>query len=233
MENNIDFEYLRGLPFKQRVSYSKSVLGEKIGEGSSRVVFKYGTDKVLKVSKNRLGLAQNYGEVNQYRKLSNPSSLLSKIYEYDDNDWSYIVCEHVKVLTKKEFIKKIGCRNRFEFIKLIKKFLKHGVLPKNKIVADFCTKIKNSGVEIRYDFMKISSIGIRDTTTGDEIVIIDCGVNDWMANHMDFLYSGRKWPSIVGKTMGICIAIIVIILFPLAYPLTKLYKRIFRKNVIK
>ena len=55
---------------------------EKIGTGSSRIVYKVDDEKVIKLAKNRKGLAQNEAEAD---KSSYPTDLFAKVYEYDQN----------------------------------------------------------------------------------------------------------------------------------------------------
>lgn len=55
---------------------------EKIGTGSSRIVYRVDDEKVIKLAKNRKGLAQNEVEAD---RSSYPTDLFAKVYEYDDN----------------------------------------------------------------------------------------------------------------------------------------------------
>lgn len=55
---------------------------EKIGTGSSRIVYKVDDEKVIKLAKNRKGLAQNEAEAD---KSSYPTDLFAKVYECDQN----------------------------------------------------------------------------------------------------------------------------------------------------
>ena len=55
---------------------------EKIGSGSSRIVYKVDDEKVIKLAKNRKGLAQNEAEAD---KSSYPTDLFAKVYECDQN----------------------------------------------------------------------------------------------------------------------------------------------------
>ena len=55
---------------------------EKIGAGSSRIVYRVDDEKVIKLAKNRKGLAQNEAEAD---KSSYPTDLFAKVYECDQN----------------------------------------------------------------------------------------------------------------------------------------------------
>ena len=49
--------------FKQRLAYCREMLGDPIGEGSSRIVFRIDDETVLKLAKNSKGIAQNLEEI--------------------------------------------------------------------------------------------------------------------------------------------------------------------------
>lgn len=223
MENNFDFSHFNSLSIKERVSYCKSVFGEKLGEGGSRIVFRYDSDKVLKIPKNKFGVAQNLGEITEYRRLANPTMLLPKIYDCDSDNWSYIISEYAKVMTVEEFFEKTGCSNRLKFNDVIKNYINNNIVPNNNFVADFCRRLKDSGIEIRNDIMKRSNVGIRNTEMGEEIIVIDCGVNNAMFEYMNSKRSPSKLKESLGKFIGFGVAVILLVLFPVAYPLTKLY----------
>ena len=60
MDNTFSFDELSSIKaLSKRVLYCKQHLGNPIGNGSSRMVFQIDDEKVLKLAKNRKGLAQN------------------------------------------------------------------------------------------------------------------------------------------------------------------------------
>jgi len=70
--------------FNARIKYCEEHL-QRISSGSSRIVYKIDNEKVLKLAKNKKGLAQNGVEI-QYSNESNLDDVLAKIYEYDENN---------------------------------------------------------------------------------------------------------------------------------------------------
>lgn len=60
MMDGFSFETLTSLSsYKKRIAYCKQMLGQPIGNGSSRIVFQISDERVLKVAKNQKGIAQN------------------------------------------------------------------------------------------------------------------------------------------------------------------------------
>mgnify|MGYP001586835934 CR=1 FL=1 len=74
-----------------------------IGEGSSRIVFLVDNDKVLKVAKNKAGLAQNEAEVNVVTHPRTNRLLLADIYDYSTRDFRWVLSEYAKEPTPEEF----------------------------------------------------------------------------------------------------------------------------------
>ena len=77
---SFSFEKLKSLKtFKDKKAYIESML-QKIGAGSSRIAYAVDEEKILKLAKNRKGLAQNEVE---YNNSSNDLDCLSKVYNFD------------------------------------------------------------------------------------------------------------------------------------------------------
>jgi len=71
-----EFKALPGI--KQKLSYVNSKL-EKLGTGSSRVVFRVNSGTVIKVAKNAKGIAQNDTEID----IGNGSSVTARVFDSD------------------------------------------------------------------------------------------------------------------------------------------------------
>lgn len=96
---NMD-EFKRLKTFAKRLEYCKARL-PRIGAGSSRVVFKVDNDKVLKLAKNRKGIAQNLVEINELTDIYS-SVILPEIFDYDE-DGLFLECELCRKATEKDF----------------------------------------------------------------------------------------------------------------------------------
>lgn len=97
-------EFRQCRSFAERVRYCEARL-ERIAQGSSRIVYRVDDEKVLKLAKNKKGVAQNQVE---YR-LGNESyySCFADVYEYEENGlWIEMeICQKAK---KSDFKKIYG-----------------------------------------------------------------------------------------------------------------------------
>lgn len=74
--------------FKGRLEYCRQRLGSSIGSGSSRICFNIGNGHILKLAKNKKGLAQNEFE----EETSRMSSAVVDVYDVADN-YTWVVEE--------------------------------------------------------------------------------------------------------------------------------------------
>lgn len=76
---SFDMDFFKTLPsFNQRIQYCEKYL-QRISSGSSRIVYKIDDQKVLKLAKNKKGLAQNETEIDYSSELG---EIVAKIFEY-------------------------------------------------------------------------------------------------------------------------------------------------------
>ena len=102
--------------FRDRLNYCKQELGPSIGGGSSRVVFQIDDEKVLKLAKNKKGLAQNEAE-GKPDYVKDGYSMFPKKFEYDEN-YSWIVSEYVLPAKEQDFQQVLGMSSK-EFFNII------------------------------------------------------------------------------------------------------------------
>lgn len=86
--------------FKGKVDYANQNL-QKIGAGRGRVVYEIDDTKVLKLTKNTKGVAQNETEENAAR-YKDYDDILTNVYDSAD-DYSWIVAERAKKVSQKRF----------------------------------------------------------------------------------------------------------------------------------
>ena len=93
--------------FKQRLAYCREMLGDPIGEGSSRIVFRIDDETVLKLAKNGKGIAQNLEEI---RLGTEPylSSFPKIMNGTDENNGLWIIGENVMTATEEYFSDVLG-----------------------------------------------------------------------------------------------------------------------------
>lgn len=96
-----DLEYFKSLSsFNKRINYCNDKL-ERISSGSSRIVYKIDNDKVIKLAKNKKGLAQNEVEFeNSTDYMIN--DLFPKVYDKEEN-FLWIESQYCKKLNVKRF----------------------------------------------------------------------------------------------------------------------------------
>lgn len=93
--------------YAAKVRYCKEMLGEPIGNGSSRMVFQLDDETVLKLAKNDKGIAQNEQEHDLYRW--GASEYLPKVYNgSDEEDFLWIVSEYVLPSKVSDFKKAVS-----------------------------------------------------------------------------------------------------------------------------
>lgn len=175
--------------FTQRILYATNTL-QKLGSGSSRTVFAIDDNTVLKVAKNKKGLAQNQAE-SQYA-IQQWSSLVAKVIDSDPND-IFIVMERASKVTPTLFKKILGfsIEHLAEYLEVFKhrykpsKYYRPSSLSKdwtemedNEWVMDLVDLAVNFNFPIPGDLGRLSSYGVVDRGYGQEVVLIDFGLNE-------------------------------------------------------
>lgn len=98
-------EEFKALPsFKKRVEYAKEKLG-KLGTGSARIVFEIDDDMVLKLARNKKGLAQN--DLESEIAATSWYDFVAKVYDADPNNL-WIESEKATRMKKSDFKRVTG-----------------------------------------------------------------------------------------------------------------------------
>ena len=83
--SSFNMEHFNSLKsFNQRINYCQEHL-QRISSGSSRIVYKIDNTKVLKLSKNKKGLAQTAVEIH-WGNDSYFGSILADVFHYNEDD---------------------------------------------------------------------------------------------------------------------------------------------------
>lgn len=91
--------------FNQRVQYCEKNL-IRIASGSSRTAYKIDDTKVLKLAKNKKGLAQNEAEI-EYSQDYMMDDVVAQVFNYDENNL-WLEMEFARKLTPALFYKIVG-----------------------------------------------------------------------------------------------------------------------------
>lgn len=101
-ESEFDFEYFKSLShFSKQLLYAKGKL-KKLGAGSSRIVFEYKND-VLKIAKNKKGIAQNKIETDNYIHQSH-KNIVCKLLE-EDKECNWLLVQKANKINNSRFEK--------------------------------------------------------------------------------------------------------------------------------
>lgn len=199
-------EYMKQIrSLKKRYEYCKKFLGNPIGRGSSRVVFQYDDNIVIKLALNAKGIAQN--EVEYYKFNDWSVDVFPRVYENfsDIEKFKFITTEYVLPAKDKDFEHCLGVdfKTYCDVICTWRKW-QYG---KNANIPFWCNILSDDNVEeiVNYgdwnnfewyfqnyevqgfgDLLKISSYGMTNRNGSPEIVILDAGLNDevWEKHYM-------------------------------------------------
>lgn len=174
--------------FNARIKYCEANL-QRISSGSSRIVYKIDDEKVLKLAKNKKGLAQNEVEAD-YSQYDDISHITARVFDYDPNNL-WIEMELARKLRKPEFEKITGFKwNDFSIAMYNYGIDSGNVRGGHKMALDPAITEAMWEQEFTYamfDFMgnygipagdlrRTSSYGLVKRDGQDEIVMIDYGL---------------------------------------------------------
>ena len=169
-----------------RMKYAETHL-KKIASGSSRVVYQIDDEKVLKLAKNKKGLAQNETEID-WGGDSYFGSILAKVYDNDDTNL-WVEMELARKVTPNKWKEHIGVSmDDFRMYLLVKSNENKGKRSGYSIddnvrgfldESDFTMSIlefMDSTNSPHGDFGRLSSYGLVREDGQESIVLIDFGL---------------------------------------------------------
>jgi len=181
--------------FNKRIQYCESHL-QKIGSGSSRIVYKIDDEKVLKLAKNSKGISQNEVEISHGNDFFLKSlNIVAEVFENDDNDlWLEMQLAQKCSIGKFKQIIGISFQEYSEYIN----YYHSEVLSKSRYKTTINDSLKetcenNEFVSAMIEFIgnydlpvgdlkRISSYGIVKEDNNEIIVLIDFGLTDDVYN---------------------------------------------------
>jgi len=181
-------EFKKLTSFAKRIAYCEEHL-QRISSGSSRIVYKIDDEKVLKLAKNKKGIAQNEVEI-EYGQYSDLEDVLATVFDNDSRDlWvemelarkiNFAKFEQITGFKFKDFAKGVhnswidsngtskDTKNEMD-IDLMQEMWDDG------FVSGVFNLISTYGVPFG-DLIKISTYGIVKRDGEDEVAIIDYGL---------------------------------------------------------
>ena len=182
--SNFSLEELHSLTsYAKMMNYCKDRL-EYIGAGTARIVFLLDENKVLKLAKNKKGLAQNEAEWD----MRNESSFTPEMYDVDDNDL-WIIAQKAEKLTKKIFqeIEGYSIEALASYVwNAVTKYNRSIDPEENQNISDNSEALAHEIVNLHMgydlpfqDLVKKTNLGwVMDDDGERRVVIIDIGLND-------------------------------------------------------
>ncbi len=191
--SSFDMEHFKSLKsFNARIKYCEEHL-QRISSGSSRIAYKIDDQKVLKLAKNKAGIAQNELEF-ESAKYSDLQTLVAAVFDRDEN-YLWIEMELAEKLSKGDF-KNITGFDFGDFSKAIHNYAIDTVMVdsrhlmskmdiskdvvedmwEDEFVYDVFNYMPNYDVPPG-DLMKTSSYGVVNRGGDKEIVLVDYGFN--------------------------------------------------------
>lgn len=199
--NNFDTDNFKSIKFfKSRFDYCKQTLGKPIGNGSSRIVWKLNDKLVIKLAKNKKGLAQNQAEINLLKN-NLYKNMFTKIYEFDNVNYQWLITEKAQKLTNNLTQKILNIdydtfedfcistwMSKPEFINqpYYKELPKHykKMLVNNKPLQQWYRFImKNNQIYSIAELINPSNLGVVIRNNQPQIIIIDAGFNEDIAKN--------------------------------------------------
>ena len=174
--------------FNKRIKYCELHL-TRISSGSARIVYQIDDKKVLKLAKNRKGLAQNEVECT-YSSDGMLTDIIAHVFDYDEDNFLWLEMEKANKLTKPLF-KQITGYNFDDFKDAV---LLYGLqsgnggyntgidkdlfekMWENEFIYDIFQFIGNYGIPVG-DLSRTSTYGIISRNDSLNVVIIDYGLN--------------------------------------------------------
>lgn len=181
--SNFNFEEFNAIKsYNGKLKYANERL-KKLGSGSARVVYKVDDEKVLKIAKNKKGIAQNSVEAEGYLQTY---EIVAKVFETNYDDF-WIEMEWAKKVTPTRFrdivgidIKKLWSflfyekSNRIQTANLTPEEIKK--IDENEFVQNLMSLINDYDMVYPGDFGKLSSYGEVMREGKPTIVLVDFGL---------------------------------------------------------
>lgn len=173
--------------YSKRIEYVASHL-KRIGAGSSRIVYQVDDEKVLKLAKNKKGVAQNEVESDyglQYY------SIVAKVFE-TSADGRFVEMELAYKATEKMFeaIVGVSLTELEAYLSYYSYYLtrqpswakdypedKKEIMQENEFIQEITDLAGSYGYDLPGDFSRISSYGLVKRNGEPSIVLIDYGFN--------------------------------------------------------
>lgn len=173
-----------------KMRFAEEHLGKPIGRGTARVVYRVDKDKVLKLAKNKKGIAQNEAEGQWYGE-NYYDDIIAKVIDYDEKQHLWVEME-IAIRAKKSDFKRLWGIDFTDLWGYLKKryWENKGRQSMFHIDQETVEELdENDNVQHLVSFMydsnssdgdltKINSWGLVNRSDGEYVVLIDFGLNE-------------------------------------------------------
>lgn len=182
-------EFSKLKSFNQRIQYCEKNL-TRISSGSSRIAYRIDDTKVLKLAKNKKGIAQNNVEIN-YSQDYVLETIVAEVFNYDD-DGLWLEVELARKITPTMFQKLVGFsfKEYTDGIWYQEEYLKPGnnktfkrskperfeEMWENEFIREIFDLMGSYDNFFTGDLTKLSTYGVVKRDNQDMIVLIDYGI---------------------------------------------------------
>jgi len=174
-----------------KIEYAEQYLGKPLGQGSSRIVYKVDDTKVLKLARNKKGLAQNSAETD-WHQFNIP--ILAKIFDFDDNDlWVEMELARKAKLSDFKKILNVNFKLLMSYLTYKENLIKRGkklaelysYIPQEQI--DYLDEIEEISDLVEFmvdsnspvgDLSKLNSWGVVKRDGQEKLVLVDYGLTE-------------------------------------------------------
>ena len=188
VKDSSDYKDKIGYFLEGGYKYCVKMLGDPIGDGSSRAVFQIDDTRVLKLATNMKGVAQNKAEVMVYQQAPDKNFMPIVYNDSDMEDYFYIISEYVLPANEEDFEKVLGIpfgtlvkiisdNNRGVTVSEDEKYLQ-----KANDLLQYFTAMSKIGVNI-HDWFNIGNWGLTMRNGKPTMVTLDNGFTQDVANN--------------------------------------------------
>lgn len=184
------FQFKNIRSYAEKLRYAKEHLGNPIGKGSSRSVYRVDTYKVLKLAMNKKGVAQNEVEIN-WGGDSYYAQVLADVFDYDRDNHYWVEMEVAFKPKKSDFTKLWNIKfDDLQFYLGNKREENRGRRGRWYIDPEVKNRMnENEHVQLLLSFMydsdatpgdlsKLNSWGLVRRQDGENLVLIDFGLTN-------------------------------------------------------
>jgi hypothetical protein len=184
-----DLEQFKNIQsYAKKLRYAEQYLGKPIGRGSSRVVYRIDNEKVLKLAKNKKGIAQNNAETKWHNE-SYYEEILAQVIDFDNDDSLWVEMEMAYRVKESDFKRLWGINFKDLWGYLKNKYYQNRgqgnvvhvedsveeQLDNNEYVGQLVSFMYDSDSNDS-DLTKLNSWGIVHRPYGEMLVLIDFGL---------------------------------------------------------